>query len=123
MNTILSVIIPVYGVEKYIARCAHSLFSQTMQEGIEFIFIDDCTPDRSIDILCEVLEQYPHRKAQTRIVSHADEQRLARCSSAWDTIGEGRLYYSLRFRRLGGYTHVRNNVPQSHGRECRHRHL
>ena len=66
--TKVSVIIPVYGVEKYIARCAHSLFSQTMREGIEFIFIDDCTPDRSIDILCEVLEQYPHRKAQTRIV-------------------------------------------------------
>ena len=66
--TKVSVIIPVYGVEKYIARCAHSLFSQTMREGIEFIFIDDCTPDRSIDILCEVLEQYPYRKAQTRIV-------------------------------------------------------
>ena len=46
----VSVVIPVYGVEKYIERCARSLFEQTMQEGIEFIFIDDCSPDRSIEI-------------------------------------------------------------------------
>lgn len=33
----VSVIIPVYGVEKYIERCARSLFEQTMQEGIEYV--------------------------------------------------------------------------------------
>ena len=42
----VSVIIPVYNVEPYIARCARSLFSQTM-EDLEFIFVDDCTPDSS----------------------------------------------------------------------------
>ncbi len=47
----VSVIIPVYGVERYIERCARSLFSQTMTDGIEFIFVDDHTPDRSIDIV------------------------------------------------------------------------
>ena len=38
----LSVIIPVYGVEKYIEKCARSLFEQTLDQ-IEFIFINDCT--------------------------------------------------------------------------------
>lgn len=67
MNPKVSVIIPVYGVEKYIERCAESLFCQTLDE-IEFIFINDCTLDRSIDILKEVLLRYPNRINQTRII-------------------------------------------------------
>ena len=62
----VSVIIPVYGVEKYIERCARSLFEQTLDD-IEYLFIDDCTPDHSIDILKQVLESYPQRKNQVVI--------------------------------------------------------
>ena len=59
----VSVIIPVYGVEKYIERCARSLFEQTLDD-IEFIFIDDCTPDNSIGVLKEVINDYQHRVSQ-----------------------------------------------------------
>lgn len=52
----VSVIIPVYGVEKYIERCANSLFAQTL-DSLEFIFIDDCTPDNSIEILNKIVEE------------------------------------------------------------------
>lgn len=62
----ISVIVPVYNVEKYIERCARSLFEQTL-EDIEYLFIDDCTQDRSIDILLQVLEEYPNRKQQVLI--------------------------------------------------------
>ena len=62
----VSVIIPVYGVEKYIERCARSLFEQTLDD-IEYLFIDDCTPDNSIGVLKSVLEKYPHRKSQVII--------------------------------------------------------
>ena len=62
----VSVIVPVYNVERYIARCARSLFGQTL-EDIEYIFIDDCTPDQSVVILGEVLEEYPERKGQVTI--------------------------------------------------------
>ena len=62
----VSVIVPVYGVEKYIERCARSLFEQTLDD-IEYLFIDDCTPDKSIEILKNVLEEYPHRKNQVII--------------------------------------------------------
>lgn len=65
----VSVIIPVYGVEKYIERCARSLFEQTLDD-IEFIFVDDCTPDRSIEILNRVLDEYPQRKNQVKILRH-----------------------------------------------------
>ena len=62
----VSVIVPVYNVESYIARCARSLFSQTLKD-IEFLFIDDCSPDRSIEIMREVLEEFPERKEQVTV--------------------------------------------------------
>ncbi len=62
----VSIIIPIYGVEKYIERCAHSLFEQTLDD-IEYLFIDDCTPDNSINLLMQVLEEYPNRKSQVII--------------------------------------------------------
>lgn len=57
---LVSVIIPVYKVEKYIERCARSLFSQELNE-IEFLFIDDYSPDRSIEILQCVIKEYQNR--------------------------------------------------------------
>ncbi len=57
----------VYGVEDYIERCVRTLFEQTMSD-IEFLFIDDCSPDRSVEMLERVLEDYPNRKDQVRII-------------------------------------------------------
>ena len=65
----VSVIIPVYGVEKYIERCARSLFEQTL-DCIEYIFVDDCSPDKSIEILERVADEY-----RSRLV---EEQKLVR---------------------------------------------
>lgn len=62
----VSVIIPVYGVEKYIERCAHTLFQQTLDD-IEYLFIDDCTPDNSIAVLKRVIAEYPNRSEQVII--------------------------------------------------------
>lgn len=56
----ISVIVPVYGVEKYIERCATSLFCQTL-DNIEFIFIDDCSPDRSMELLLAKIDEYRPR--------------------------------------------------------------
>lgn len=47
----VSIIVPFYGIEKYIARCAKSLMRQTMQDDIEFIFVNDATKDGSLDVL------------------------------------------------------------------------
>lgn len=65
----VSIVIPVYKVEKYIAECVKSLFEQTLDD-IEYIFVNDCTPDNSIKVLLEVLEQYPNRKPQVKIIHH-----------------------------------------------------
>ena len=73
----VSVIVPVYKVEPYVARCARSLFGQTI-EDIEYIFVDDCSPDRSIEIVKEVLADYPGRKEQVRFVRTPRNGGLAR---------------------------------------------
>lgn len=65
----VTVIVPVWGVEKYIERCARALFEQTLQE-IEFIFVNDCTQDKSIEVLQSVVNEYPNRKADIRIIEH-----------------------------------------------------
>lgn len=56
----VSVIVPIYNVEKYIEKCVRSLFEQTFDD-IEYIFVDDATPDNSIEILSELLSVYPNR--------------------------------------------------------------
>lgn len=65
----VSVCVPIYGVEKYIERCAKSLFKQSY-ENIEYIFVNDCTKDHSIELLLGVLEAYPERKSQVKIIQH-----------------------------------------------------
>lgn len=47
---LVSVIVPVYGVESCLARCLDSILSQTLR-SIEVVCVDDGSPDRSIDIL------------------------------------------------------------------------
>lgn len=73
----VSVIVPIYGVEKYIERCARSLFEQTL-EDMEFIFVDDCTPDKSISVLNEVIKCYPNRKGQIKILHHEQNRGVSR---------------------------------------------
>ncbi|MGL5919763.1 MAG: glycosyltransferase family 2 protein, partial [Bacteroidales bacterium] len=49
-NERVSIIIPVYNVAHYIERCARSLYEQTYS-NIEYIWVNDATPDESIEIL------------------------------------------------------------------------
>lgn len=72
----VSIVIPIYGVEKYIERCARSLFEQTYH-NIEYIFVNDCTKDSSIEVLLSVLEEYPNRKAQVKIIHHEKNKGLS----------------------------------------------
>lgn len=72
----VSVIVPIYNAQKYIRRCVTSLFEQTLDD-IEYIFIDDCTPDDSIGILLSIINEYPHRRSQIRI-----ERMTTNCGQA-----------------------------------------
>lgn len=58
MKPILSVIVPVYNVEKYLPRCLDSLVNQTM-ENMEIIVINDGTKDNSQQIIDDYAARYP----------------------------------------------------------------
>lgn len=54
----ISVVVPVYNVAPYLARCLDSLVAQTMSD-IEIICIDDKSTDNSLEILQEYKNKYP----------------------------------------------------------------
>ena len=54
----VSVIVPCYNTAKYLPKCIESLLAQTLKE-IELIFVNDCSPDNSIEILREYESKYP----------------------------------------------------------------
>lgn len=56
----ISVIVPVYNVEKYIERCLNSLVKQTIN-GIEIIVVNDGSPDNSQEIIDKFVEKYPDK--------------------------------------------------------------
>ena len=73
--TKVSAIIPVYNVSSFIRKSVKSLMGQTLQD-VEFIFVDDSTPDDSIEILEGELKNYPHRTGQVRIIHHQQNKGL-----------------------------------------------
>ncbi|MBP5211144.1 MAG: glycosyltransferase family 2 protein [Bacteroidales bacterium] len=75
----VSVIVLVYNVRDYIAQCARSLFGQTL-EDIEYIFVDDCSGDESIEILEKILEEeFPERKGSVKILRNDRNRGQAWC--------------------------------------------
>lgn len=56
----VSVILPVYNVEKWINRCMESIIRQTIGiDALEVICVDDCSSDNSFEILCDWEKRYP----------------------------------------------------------------
>lgn len=65
MNKV-SLIIPVYNVEKYIRQCLESVAAQTFKD-IEVVIVDNNSPDNSIQIIREFTEKYANFKVYKRI--------------------------------------------------------
>ena len=55
----ISIIIPIYNVEQYVQRCLESVISQDYGDScVECVIVDDCTPDRSMDIVRQIVSGY-----------------------------------------------------------------
>lgn len=88
----VSVIVPIYNVEQFIARCVISLMKQTLQD-VEFIFVNDATPDKSMLILEEVLVAYPERRRNVRILQHSVNQGLPAARNTGLEISTGEFIF------------------------------
>ena len=60
--TKISVIVPVYNVEKYLSKCLDSLANQTLKD-IEIIIVNDGSPDNSQKIIDEYVKKYNNMKS------------------------------------------------------------
>ena len=73
---IVSVIIPIYGVEKYISQCVTSVLNQTY-ENIEIILVNDCTKDNSMELVKICLKSYFEKQHKIKIINHTTNEGLA----------------------------------------------
>ena len=82
----ISVIAPMYNVEKYISECLDSLLNQTFKD-FEFIIVDDRSTDRSAEIVESYISKFDGR---LRLVDldlgfgirlHRNHQRHDHCES------------------------------------------
>ena len=88
----ISVIMPVYKAEAFIERCAKSLFEQTFR-NIEYIFINDCTPDQSMHVLEKTASGYPDRLEQIRYVHHSSNRGVSAARNAGLAIATGEYLF------------------------------
>lgn len=63
MNPLISVIVPIYNVEKYLARCVDSIVNQTYK-NLEIILIDDGSPDRCP----QMCDDYAEKESRIKVV-------------------------------------------------------
>ncbi len=65
----VSVIIPVYNVEKYLRQALDSVVNQTLSD-IEIICVDDCSTDNSL----QILKEYAHKDNRIKIIEQKENQ-------------------------------------------------
>lgn len=66
----ISIIIPVYNVEKYLGECLDSCINQTLAD-IEIICVDDCSTDNSY----KILEEYQQKDSRIRIFRQNENKK------------------------------------------------
>lgn len=76
MTPLVSVIVPVYNVADFIERCAESLFRQSFSD-MEYIFVNDCSPDDAVAKLNRVLKRFPNRQSDVKIIHHERNRGIA----------------------------------------------
>ena len=82
----LSIIVPVYNKEKYLIKCLNSIFSQKTHFEFEVIAVDDCSMDKSLDIL----KKYSITEERLSIIEHQENkgQAIARASGMKIAMGD-----------------------------------
>ena len=85
----ISVIVPVYNVEKYLGRCIESLIKQTCQE-LEIILIDDGSTDASL----EICKQWEKKDQRIRVI-HKENGGAPSARNAAIPLAKGKYMYFM----------------------------
>ena len=90
LTPLISIIIPVYNVESYIARCLDSCINQTLRD-IEIIIVDDCGSDDSI----QIAQDYAHKDPRIRIIHNEKNLGLFSTRIAGERVARGEYILPL----------------------------
>ena len=85
--------IPVYNAEKYIRQTMDSALAQTFQD-IEFLVLDDCGTDGSMDIICEYQQTHPRGK-DIHIVRQSENGGIGRARNRIIDEAQGEYLYFI----------------------------
>ena len=86
----LSIIVPFYGVEKYIGQCLDSLFSQDMPaDEYEVICVNDCSPDKSEQIVLGFQKDHSNLK----LIRHEVNKRLGAARNTGLSAAKGKYVW------------------------------
>lgn len=89
----VSVIIPVYRVERFIERCLLSVLSQTYR-NIEIVLVDDCGGDNSVDVARDFLSAGAADMSY-KVVTHSDNRGLSAARNTGIVNSSGKYVYFL----------------------------
>ena len=88
----LSIIIPIYNVERYIAQCLDSVFNQDIpEEEYEVICVNDGSPDNSREIVIE----YQKRHKNLILIEHEHNKKLGAARNTGRAIARGKYIWNV----------------------------
>lgn len=127
----VSILIPVYGAEKYLRRCLDSILNQDFQD-LEVILVNDASPDHSL----QIMEEYAAKDSRFKIIQHdrnygrvkarnttinaASGSYLVFCDDD-DELLPGFLQSAYQYSRTGDYDiiHYGTSIADSHSLRIR----
>lgn len=92
MQTRLSIIIPFYNVEQYIAQCLDSVYNQDIpEEEYEVICVNDASPDNSRAIV----KEYQKKHKNLILVEHEVNKKLGAARNTGRKIAKGKYIWNV----------------------------
>lgn len=102
MNELISIIVPIYKVEKYVRRCIDSIINQSYS-NIEIILVDDGSPDES-GLICD---KYKKRDSRIKVI-HKENEGLGFARNAGLDCATGKYVTFIDGDDYIGYKHIEN---------------
>lgn len=90
----ISVVIPVYNVESYIAPCLQSVMDQTYNGSIECLLVDDCGNDNSMSVVEDMLSKY-QGPIDFKVLYHEHNRGLSAARNTGTEAASGEYVYFL----------------------------
>lgn len=73
---LVTILMPIYKVQQYLERTLDSIFTQTYPY-LNYVFVNDCSPDSSLQVLVNTINRYGIKEGQYTIVNHNQNEGIA----------------------------------------------